>query len=201
MVTNRDRKLFWSRRKSSKICSDTWHRWFFVCLQAFQDPIRGELPYVQMFLNDGPNPLTWYDRCSAIDLSEIRRSSKISWWIWSIISGVVTVLGRPGRGASQVQKSPRLCWDTQFFTVAYGDACPPNVSARMALISFGALPCREKKTWWQLASPCCWNCARSLTCFLSAFVTIRLLQFSTWTDPSFQQHYRFRPTTSGNRFG
>ena len=30
--------------------------------------------------------------CSAIDLTEIRRSSKISSWIWSIISGVVTVL-------------------------------------------------------------------------------------------------------------
>ena len=26
----------------------------------------------------------------------------------------------------------------------------------MAWISFGALPCK-KKTWWQLASRCCWN--------------------------------------------
>ena len=42
--------------------------------------------------------------CSAIDLAEIRRSCKMSSWIWSIISGVVTVLGRPGRGASQVEK-------------------------------------------------------------------------------------------------
>ena len=33
-----------------------------------------------------------------------------------------------------------------------------NVSVRMAWISFGALPCRKKKkTWWQLASRCCWN--------------------------------------------
>ena len=30
----------------------------------------------------------------------------------------------------------------------------------MAWISFGALPCKEKKTWWQLASRCCWNRAR-----------------------------------------
>ena len=29
----------------------------------------------------------------------------------------------------------------------------------MAWISFGALPCRKKKTW-QLASQCCWNRAR-----------------------------------------
>jgi len=30
----------------------------------------------------------------------------------------------------------------------------------MAWISFGALSCRKKKTWWQLASQCCWNRAR-----------------------------------------
>ena len=35
-----------------------------------------------------------------------------------------------------------------------------NVSVRMAWISFGALPCRKTKTWWQLASRCCWNRAR-----------------------------------------
>ena len=35
-----------------------------------------------------------------------------------------------------------------------------NVSVRMAWISFGALPCRKKKTLWQLASRCCWNVAR-----------------------------------------
>jgi len=27
----------------------------------------------------------------------------------------------------------------------------------MAWISFGTVPCREKKSWWQLASRCCWN--------------------------------------------
>ena len=35
-----------------------------------------------------------------------------------------------------------------------------NVSVRMACISFDALPCRKKKTWWQLASRCCWNRSR-----------------------------------------
>jgi len=83
--------------------------------------------------------------CWAIDLAEIRRSSKISSWIWLIISGVVTVLGRPGRGAWQVEKSSRLNWATKFLTVAYDGACSPNASFRMAWISFGALPCREKK--------------------------------------------------------
>ena len=64
-----------------------------------------------------------------------------------------------------------------------------------AWISFGVLPCRK----WQLASWFCWNRARRLTCFISASVTRKDLQFGTWTDPSFQRHYRFRPTTSGSR--
>ena len=104
---------------------------------------------------------------------------------------MVTVLCRPG-GASHVEKSPRLNWTTQFLTVAYDCACSPNVSFRMAWISFGALPFRGEKVWWQLSSPCCWNRARRLTCFLSAYVTRKDLQFGTWTDPSFQIHYRFR---------
>ena len=58
---------------------------------------------------------------------------------------VVTVLGRPGRDASQVEKSPRLNWATQFLTVAHDGACSPNVSVRMAWISFGALTCRGGK--------------------------------------------------------
>ena len=82
--------------------------------------------------------------CPAIDLAEIRRSSKINSWIWSVISGLVTVLGRPGQGASQVEKTPRLNSATQFLT-AYDGECSPNVSVRMAWIFFGALPCRKKK--------------------------------------------------------
>ena len=48
------------------------------------------------------------------------------------VRGVVTVLGRPGRGASQLEKSPRLNWATQFLTVAYDSACSPKVFVRMA---------------------------------------------------------------------
>jgi len=139
--------------------------------------------------------------CSSINLAEILRSSKINSWIWSVISGVVTVLGRPGRGAPHVEKSPRLNWANYIVTVAYDGAFFPNVYLRMAWISFGALPCRKKKTWWQLTSPCCWKRAIRLTCFFSASVTRKDLQFCTWTDPFFQRQYRFRPTTSGSRSG
>ena len=140
MVTNCDRKSFGSSRKKIQICSDDWHRWSF--LSAFR---HFGTHFAQSFrvsksswMMDPTRP-----RCSAIDKAEIRWCSKISSWILSIISRVVTVLGHPGRGASQVEKSPRLSWATQFLTVAYNGACSRNVSARMAWISFGAL--QEKK--------------------------------------------------------
>ena len=135
---------------------------------------------------------------SAIGLAEIRRSSMISSWIWSIISGVVTVLGRQGRGASQVEKLPHLNWTTQLLTVTYDGAYSPNICQNSANF-VRHLDLQEKRTWWQLASPCCWNRARHLTCFHSASVTRKDLQLGTWTDPSFQRHYRFRPMTSGSR--
>ena len=31
---------------------------FFIHVQAFQDPLCGELLHIQIFMNDGPNPLT-----------------------------------------------------------------------------------------------------------------------------------------------
>ena len=169
MVTKRDRKSFGSRRKNYKSCSDDWHRWRFWSAFThfgahFAESLRMYKVSWMMDLIRSREMLSY----SAIDLAEIRRYSKISSWIWSIISGVVIVLGRPGRGASQVERSPRLNWATQFLMVAYDGACSPNVSLRMVWISFGTLPCRKKKTW-QLASPCCWNRARRLTCFLAVY--------------------------------
>ena len=59
----------------------------------------------------------------------------LSHYFYSTVQGADKSLARPGRKQA-------------------------NVSIRMAWISFSALPCRKKKTWWQLASRCCWNCAR-----------------------------------------
>ena len=146
MVTNRERKSFGSRRKTSKSCSDDWHNWRFCSsIRHFGTH------FAERFRMSKPSWLITITRprempsCSAIDLAEIRRSSKFSSWICSIITGVVTVLGRPGRGATQVEKSQRLNLVTQFLTLAYDGACSPNVSCRMEWIYFGALPCREKK--------------------------------------------------------
>jgi len=44
---------------------------FLIRVQAFQDPLHRELPDVQIFMNDGPNPLTEMPSCSVIDLAEI----------------------------------------------------------------------------------------------------------------------------------
>ena len=117
---------------------------FLIRFRVFRDALCGELPYVQIFMNDRPNPLTWNAQLPSYWFSRNPGSSKISSWIWSIISRVVTTLGRPGRGSSQVEKSPRLNWATKFLTVTYDSACSPNVSVRMVWISFGTLLCREK---------------------------------------------------------
>ena len=132
--------------------------------------------------------------CSDIDLAEFQLSSKISSWICSIISGVVSVLCRPGRGATQVEISPRLNWVIQFLTVAYDGACSPNVFIfRMVWISFGDLPWRKKT--WRISSRCCWSRPRPLKYSLSASRTRKDVQFGTRTDPSFQRHYGFRFTS------
>jgi len=112
MVTNRDRKLFGSRGKNSIICSDDWHSWCFCSAfrhfgTHFAESFRmSKSPWMM-----DPTRSREMSSYSAIDLAEIRRSSKITPWIWSIISGVVTVWGRPGRGSSQVEKSgPPSFW-------------------------------------------------------------------------------------------
>jgi len=201
MFTNHDRKSFGSCRKYSRSCWDDWQCWrFWSTFRHFRTHFAESFCMSKSSWMMDPTHSCEMPSCPAIDLAEIRRSSKISLWIWSLISGVVTVLGHPGRGASQVEKSPSLNWATQFLMVVYDGACSPNVFVRMAWISFGALPCR-KKTWWWLVSQCCWNCACHLTCFLSASVTRKDLQFGTWTAPSFQRHYQFHPTTSGSKLG
>ena len=146
MVTNRDRKSFGSRRKNSTFAPTAGTVDVFVSRSGIWGPTsrRASAMSRSSWMTD-PTRSREMHSCSAIHLAEIRRSSKIGSWICSIISGVVTVLGRPGRCKSQVKKSPRLNWSTQFLTVAYDGACSPNVSVRMVWIYFGALPCRKKK--------------------------------------------------------
>jgi len=145
MVTNRNRKSFGSCRKNSKSCSDDCHHWsFWSVFRHFGTHFAESFHMSKFSWMMDPTHSREMPSCSAIDLFKIQRSSKISLWIWSLISGVVTVLGYLEQDASQVEKSPRLIWATQFLTVAYDSACSPNVSLRMAWISFSALPYRKK---------------------------------------------------------
>jgi len=43
--------------KITKVAQMTGTVDVFVCGQAFQDPLCGELPHIQIFMNDGPNLL------------------------------------------------------------------------------------------------------------------------------------------------
>ena len=44
--------------KFPKVAQTTGTVDFLIRVQVFRDPLRAELPHVQIFMNDGPNPLT-----------------------------------------------------------------------------------------------------------------------------------------------
>jgi len=88
MVTNHDRKSFESCRKSFKICSDDWHRWrFWSASRHFGTHFAESFRMSKSSWMVDPTRSREMPICSAIDLAETRRSSKISSWIWSIIRG------------------------------------------------------------------------------------------------------------------
>jgi len=169
MVINRDKKTFRScRKKFQNLLRRLPTLTFLIRLQVLRQPLGGELPYVQILKNDVPNPLTWDAQLLTYWLSRNSAVFQDYLMMWSLNTGMVTVLGRPERGVKQVEKSRCLIWASQILTVAYDGAYSPNVSIRMTRISFAVLPCRKKNSWWLLASRCCRNRACRLTCFLSA---------------------------------
>jgi len=60
MVTNRaQQEIIWIvPKKLQKLLRRLAPLTFLIPVQAFRDPLRGELPHVQIFVNGGPNPLT-----------------------------------------------------------------------------------------------------------------------------------------------
>ena len=80
--------------KSSKSCSDDWHRWHFrSAFRHFGTHFAESFHMSKSSWMMDPTRSRETPSCSTIDLAEIRHSSKISSWIWSLISGLVTVLG------------------------------------------------------------------------------------------------------------
>ena len=146
MVTNHNKKSFGSRRKNSKSCSDDWHRSrFWSTFRHFGIHLGESFHLSKSSWMMNPTHSHELPRCSAIDLAKILHSSKISSWIWSIISREVPVLGHPGWGASQVGKSPRLNWATQFLTVAYDGACFPKCFCQNGVNFLWCFALQEKK--------------------------------------------------------
>jgi len=57
MVTNHE--IIWiAPKKFQKLLREVALLMFLILVQAFWVPIR-EFPHVQIFMNNGPNPLTW----------------------------------------------------------------------------------------------------------------------------------------------
>ena len=61
MVTNRPRQdiICIVPKKFQNLLRRLAPLTFLIRDQAFWDPLRGELPHVQILMNYGPNPLTW----------------------------------------------------------------------------------------------------------------------------------------------
>ena len=96
-----------------------------------------------------------------------------------MFSGVVTVLGRPGRGASQLEESPRLNWATRFLTVTYDGACSPNVLSEWR--EFPCWPCLTEKKKLMTARVLMLLKSRAPPDILPSSVTRNDLQFGTLT--------------------
>jgi len=60
MVTNRTRQeIIWIAQKKFQILLRRLAPLtFLIRVQSFRDPLCGVFPHVQIFMNDGPNPLT-----------------------------------------------------------------------------------------------------------------------------------------------
>ena len=146
MVTSHNRKSFeLSWKKIQNLLRRPAWVTFLIRVQAFRDPLGRELLHVQIFMNDGPNPLTWDSQLFSYWFRQ--NLAIFQDYLVNLINNLrgVHCLGSPGRGTSQVEISPHLKWATQFLKVPYNGACSPNVSVRMAWISFGTLPCRKRK--------------------------------------------------------
>jgi hypothetical protein len=82
---------------------------------------------------------------SAISLTFTLRSVKTILWTFSVISAVVTSIGRPLRGSSLVLFRPILNSGTHRLTVVFDGEESPNVESSSFLISVAVKPFKKKK--------------------------------------------------------
>jgi len=178
MVTNRDRKSFGSRRKNFKSCSGDWHRWRFR-VQAFRDSLRWGLPRVQIFMNDEPDLLTWDAKLLSYWFS--RNPAVFQDYLVNFISNL-------RGGHCFVSSRTRDITGGKITTFKVGHpvfdgACFPNVSFRIAWISFEALPCRGKN----------WITARVSLSLLKSRASPDMLPFSLCNNKRLAIRHMNRP--------
>jgi hypothetical protein len=101
------------------------------------------LPHVQIFMNGGPNPLT-----SDAQLLSYWFSQNLEVFQDYLVNWINNLRGSHCFGSSRTRRIT-VGKITKFLTVAYDGVYSPNVSVRMAYVSFGALPCK-KNPWWKL---------------------------------------------------
>ena len=143
MVTNHDRKSFGLHQKNYKSCSDDSPLMFLSAIRHFRTHFAESFRMSKYSWMMDPNHSHEMLICSGIDLAEIRRSQD---WPMNLINNL-----RSGHcfGSSRTRhitggKITTFKSSHPVLTVAYDGACSPNVSFRMAWISFGALPCRKR---------------------------------------------------------
>jgi len=143
-----DRKSFgWrlrEKKKKSKSCSDDRlaSLTFLISVQTFRYPLRRELPHVQIFMKDGPNPITWDAQSLSYWFS--RNPAIFQDYLVNLINNFWDghCFGTSRTKRITGGKSPRLNCATQFLTVAYDGACYPSISEWRA---FPSAPCLAGK--------------------------------------------------------
>ena len=118
---------------------------YTIRVQAFWDPICGELPHVQIFMNDGPNPLKW-------------DAQLLSYWFGrnpavfqdKLVNLINNIRGGYSFGSSITRRNTggkitTLKLGHPVLSLVLNGSCSPNVSVGKAWISSGALPCKGKK--------------------------------------------------------
>ena len=139
-------EIIWiAPKKFQKLLGQLTPLKFFIRVQAFLDPLRGEFPHVQIFMNVGPKPLTWDAQLLSYWFS--RNPAVFQDQLVNLINNLRSChcLGSSRTRRITGGKITTFKLGHQFLTVAYDGACSPNFSVRMVWSSFGTLPCKKKK--------------------------------------------------------
>ena len=140
----------------------------FDPLSGISGPISRRASACPNLMNDGPNPLMWdaqllrywFGRNPAVFQDLLVNLINNLWGghcFWSsrmrrITDGKINTLNQATQFYTMVHILPMFPTEWREFPSAFWLA-------------------GKKKSWWELASPCYWNRARRLACFLSASVT------------------------------